>query len=205
MRDSAFCSTTSLTTFLPLYQPAWMYPAPQPPVHYRHRLARTSTPKRPPLPTIHPTISCLHPPNAEADWVIVDVSLKGLTEPPTSTFLLELEDDAKSLVRNLLRDNSAELSVTLASDEAMQQINCEWRGVDDSTDVLSFPQNDPDGVILGDVVISIETAQRQIRDRGEGYDLRDEVRVLIVHGVLHLLGYDHEGKIEGDWLVVSDC
>lgn len=130
----------------------------------------------------------------------MDVSLSGLSAPPTTTFVADAEDDAKSLVRMVLRDKSAELSMVFVSDIAMRETNSKWRGVDDTTDVLSFPQNDPDNVVLGDIMISVETATRQAEMGGIG--LRDEVRILMVHGVLHLLGYDHEGAIEGDWLVV---
>lgn len=130
----------------------------------------------------------------------MDVSLSGLSAAPTPTFLAEAEDDAKSLVRTVLRDKSAELSVVFSSNVVMREMNSKWRGVDDTTDVLSFPQNDPDKVVLGDVLISVETAMRQAEQEGIG--LRDEVRILMVHGVLHLLGYDHEGAVEGDWLVV---
>ena len=58
--------------------------------------------------------------------------------------------------------------------------------------MLSFPQDDP--VVLGDLVISVDTAQRQADERG--HDLRTELRVLLVHGLLHLLGYDHETGAE---------
>lgn len=143
----------------------------------------------------------LDPPNAEVDWVFVDISTKHVP-PSTNPERLEAEvqDDAKSLVRVALRDKSAELSVVLCSDDDIRSMNSKWRGLDESTDVLSFPQEDPDQVILGDIVVSIETARRQATERG--HTLKDEIRILLVHGLLHLLGYDHEGAIEGDWLVV---
>ena len=81
-----------------------------------------------------------------------------------------------------------ELSILLVGDDAIQALNGRWRGKAQATDVLSFPQEDD--VLLGDLVISLETALRQATERG--YALRDEVRVLMVHGLLHLLGYDHE-------------
>jgi len=85
-----------------------------------------------------------------------------------------------------------ELSVVLCGDAWIQPLNAQWRGKDAATDVLSFPQDDE--VILGDVVVSVDTAQRQADERE--YRLRDEVRVLLVHGLLHLLGYDHEASQE---------
>ncbi|KAK4529494.1 hypothetical protein CCYA_CCYA01G0351 [Cyanidiococcus yangmingshanensis] len=78
-----------------------------------------------------------------------------------------------------------ELSIYLCTDAQIQLLNKHYRLVDASTDVLSFPQQQLR--VLGDVVISIETAQRQATGR-----LRDELRILLLHGILHLLGYDHE-------------
>jgi probable rRNA maturation factor len=70
-------------------------------------------------------------------------------------------------------------------------LNREFRGKDKATDVLSFPAS-PElaGVHAGDLAVSVETAARQARD--QGHSLRDEVRVLLLHGLLHLAGMDHE-------------
>ncbi len=89
----------------------------------------------------------------------------------------------------------AELSVLLVGDPEMQRLNREYRGKDAPTDVLAFALREGEAAplhpdILGDVVISLDTAARQAQVRGATVD--DEVRVLLTHGVLHLLGYDHE-------------
>lgn len=89
----------------------------------------------------------------------------------------------------------AELSVVVADDAAIHELNRDYRGVDRPTDVLSFAQRegpgaDPDDPILGDVIISLDTAAHQAAARGHG--LAQEVRILLVHGFLHLLGFDHE-------------
>jgi len=85
-------------------------------------------------------------------------------------------------------------TVTLAvtSDRRIRGLNRTWRGQDKATDVLSFPAGDDPGPAphLGDIVISRETAARQARH--EGHSLATELRVLALHGLLHLLGYDHE-------------
>jgi probable rRNA maturation factor len=82
----------------------------------------------------------------------------------------------------------------LVSDEKMQALNRNFRGFDRTTDVLSFPAGDstPPGEepYLGDVVISVETARRQALRRGS--TLPRELRVLALHGYLHLRGYDHD-------------
>jgi rRNA maturation RNase YbeY len=100
---------------------------------------------------------------------------------------------ARRLLR-ALRLPDAELSLVLVSDREMRALNRRWRGRDRSTDVLSFAQREgpggaPDGV-LGDVVISVDTARRQAAERGS--TLAREADRLLIHGLLHLLGYDHE-------------
>lgn len=84
------------------------------------------------------------------------------------------------------------VTLVITSDRRMRTLNREWRGVDRPTDVLSFPAGDGPGPAkhLGDLVIARETAVRQARD--EGHSLSTELRVLALHGLLHLLGYDHE-------------
>jgi probable rRNA maturation factor len=93
-------------------------------------------------------------------------------------------------ILNALGCEAAELSVILISDPAMRKLNRRWRKQDRTTDVLAFAQAGPAPGLLGDVVISLPTARRQARERGQA--LADELRILLVHGVLHLLGYDHE-------------
>ncbi len=97
-----------------------------------------------------------------------------------------------------------ELSLSLVSDRAIRALNRTYRGIDSATDVLSFSQieeagdaslNPPavtnlPGLPLGDVVISIDTAIRQARDLRITPELR--IRRLLIHGFLHLIGYDHE-------------
>jgi rRNA maturation RNase YbeY len=88
----------------------------------------------------------------------------------------------------------AELSVLLVSDRCMRGLNRRWRGRDRPTDVLSFSQLEGEGAappaLLGDVVISVPTARRQAAACGES--LGRESERLLIHGLLHLLGYDHE-------------
>jgi rRNA maturation RNase YbeY len=95
-----------------------------------------------------------------------------------------------------LRMPQAELSVVLVDDRHIRRLNREYRGRDRPTDVLSFAQQEgPAGApagLLGDVVISVPATRRQARERG--VRLAAEGDRLLVHGVLHLLGYDHEGS-----------
>ncbi len=93
------------------------------------------------------------------------------------------------------RAEAADFSVLLTTDRTIRRYNCRFRGKDESTDVLSFPGRDslPDGVdkpYLGDMMISVETAYRQALTRN--HSLEREICTLMIHGWLHLLGFDHE-------------
>ena len=79
------------------------------------------------------------------------------------------------------------MTVALVSDARMRAINRRFRGMDYATDVLSFPSDSPH---LGDIVIATGVARRQARTAGHG--ATEELRILALHGLLHLLGYDHE-------------
>jgi probable rRNA maturation factor len=86
----------------------------------------------------------------------------------------------------------SESSATIAfvSDKTIRQLNRQFRAVDKSTDVLSFPAEDEDKTNLGDIAISVDTATKQAKENGLTLD--KEVAQLILHGLLHLCGYDHE-------------
>ncbi len=84
-----------------------------------------------------------------------------------------------------------EVHVLLAGDATLRRLNRQFRGKNEATDVLSFPAGGDAGLgVAGDLAISLETAARQAARFG--HSLRDEVRVLLLHGVLHLAGFDHE-------------
>lgn len=100
--------------------------------------------------------------------------------------LLEL---LSALLDSEQRNRDVELSLVFSDDEFIHQLNREYRGKDKPTDVLSFEQ-DPESGLLGDLVISIPTSQRQAQERG--HSLAEEVEWLFLHGALHLLGYDDE-------------
>lgn len=106
----------------------------------------------------------------------------------------DIAADARRLLR-ALGEERAELTVSLVDDDEMRQLNRDYRGKDRPTDVLAFALREGlrvpgDAVMLGDVVVSLPTAARQARERQ--VPVAAEVRTLLIHGVLHLLGYDHE-------------
>jgi probable rRNA maturation factor len=93
----------------------------------------------------------------------------------------------------LVKQDKAELSLALVGNAEIQKLNAKFRQKNYPTDVLSFPAEDglPGAVrLLGDVIISVDKARQQARERGRTLD--EEMATLLIHGVLHLLGYDHE-------------
>lgn len=100
----------------------------------------------------------------------------------------------------LIVPEEAELSLVLTDDARIRELNRDWRDKDKPTNVLSFPAADPDdddpGPLLGDVVIARETTVREAVE--EGKTLEDHVAHLLVHGLLHLFGFDHETDEEAE-------
>ena len=89
-----------------------------------------------------------------------------------------------------------EVSILLTGDKDIRRLNQEFRSIDQPTDVLSFPQNAdedpciPEEIILGDIAVSLDIAKAQAKEHG--LDFKEEIILLLIHGILHLLGYDHE-------------
>ena len=131
---------------------------------------------------------------------------------PVTAEVPGISEDRRSFIRKVIRtalaaegvDFPCEVDVLITNDEAIHQVNLDMRGVDRSTDVLSFPEFDltpgqlPEAedadpgtglVPLGDMVISWEHVTAQAKEYG--HSNRRELAYLVVHSVLHLLGYDH--------------
>ena len=87
---------------------------------------------------------------------------------------------------------AAELSILLTDDAEQQELNRTWRGKDSPTNVLSFPQIEPFGPVvglLGDITLAYETLEREANELGKSF--ADHFTHLVVHGFLHILGHDH--------------
>ena len=99
-------------------------------------------------------------------------------------------------VMNNLDCLNQEVSILLTADADIRELNKQFRSIDQATDVLSFPQNAeedppiPGELILGDIAVSLDTAQVQAKEHGLIFE--EEIILLLIHGILHLLGYDHE-------------
>ena len=94
----------------------------------------------------------------------------------------------KNILTEIGRDDSS-ATIAFVTDRKSRELNRTFRGIDKPTDVLSFPSGDS-GSELGDIAVSIETAKIQARQNGLSLDR--EIAQLILHGLLHLCGYDHE-------------
>ena len=110
-----------------------------------------------------------------------------------------LEETARRAAQTALASlpglENAEVAIRLTNDEEVHQLNRQYRGIDRTTDVLSFAQRegefaDPEDLMLGDLVISVDRARLQAEDYGHSVDR--EISFLTVHGILHLLGWDHQ-------------
>jgi probable rRNA maturation factor len=96
-------------------------------------------------------------------------------------------------VLEILEQDQAELCLVLVGNAEIRNLNAKFRQKDYPTDVLSFPAGDelpPGARLLGDIVISVEKAKEQAKERRR--TLNDEMVTLLIHGIVHLLGYDHE-------------
>lgn len=109
-----------------------------------------------------------------------------------------VEDAARETLQYEHAPEEADVTIVLTGDEQVKELNRQYLDIDDTTDVLSFPADfiDPDTThtYLGDVIISYPKAKAQAESGG--HSLENELKLLVVHGLLHLLGYDHVDEEE---------
>ena len=110
----------------------------------------------------------------------------------TYEFFMKIVEAVFDYLNN--KENQYEISLLITNDETIHLLNKEYRQKDKPTDVLSFPMEDE--AMLGDIVISLDTAKNQALERDINVDR--EVAFLFIHGLLHLLGYDHETSVEDE-------
>ncbi len=121
--------------------------------------------------------------------------------------------EAVAAVLDYCGEAGQEVSVMLVSDRTMRQLNRDYRGKNEATDVLSFamregPHEDVSGRLLGDLVISLETVARQSREpftdgRAQTGTPQRELALMTIHGLLHLLGYDHETSLTDEAAMIA--
>ena len=98
----------------------------------------------------------------------------------------------KLILKYLRLSSNKDLCITFIDDKGMRKLNSTYRGIKRTTDVLSFPQDGPDAQSLGDIIISVDTAKRHAQFYR--ISMQKEIIKLIIHGILHILGYDHKKK-----------
>lgn len=116
------------------------------------------------------------------------------TESPFDISFFETLSRAVSAKTGHIIGENCEISLLMTDDETIKELNKNFRGKDKATDVLSFPMEENN--MLGDIVISADTAKRQAADAD--IPLERETAFLYIHGLLHLLGYDHEKSTEDE-------
>ena len=135
--------------------------------------------------------------------------------PLTADFLVtaacgQAEQNADALVQRAIdaatkhasaSASAAEVAIVLSDDSGLRTLNRDWRGIDAPTNVLSFPAASAPGELgqprmLGDIAIAYETTRREAARDGKPFD--DHLSHLVVHGYLHLIGYDHETDADAD-------
>ncbi len=116
---------------------------------------------------------------------------------------------AKKWIKGVLKELNLKdkgLSLLFSTSDSIRKLNMEYRGIDKATDVLSFSQLEGDFVInedfLGDIVVSIDKAKEQSEDNR--ITLEEEVFFLVLHGILHLIGYDHDEENTGDMGIIEN-
>jgi probable rRNA maturation factor len=107
--------------------------------------------------------------------------------PPASLRQRLIANFARVLERSVAKGRAFDTLIT--GDRELRRLNSRFRGTDSATDVLSFPSGE-DGAFLGDIAISLGRARAQAREFG--HSIEHEVQILMLHGLLHLMGYDHE-------------
>jgi len=119
-----------------------------------------------------------------------------------------IHSTAQQTLQHQNTSDEVDLSIIVDDDEKLKELNRQFLGIDTATDVLSFPANEIDPETgrryLGDIIISFSHAEKQAQDAG--HSTAREIQLLVVHGILHLLGYDHadnKGK-QKMWIIQEE-
>ena len=135
--------------------------------------------------------------------IVIDVTVEAGPWPPESELVAIARSAVDAVIAEIGPDEgvASELSLVFSDDARVRTLNADWRGKDKPTNVLSFPAfpGRPPGALppmLGDVVLAAETVALEAADQGKPFT--HHVTHLIVHGVLHLIGYDHETEVEAN-------
>ncbi len=143
-----------------------------------------------------------HPAEALPEGVGIDLSIEAGNWPDRELLEARTEQAIAAALAGGALDvaDGSEVSLLFTDDAAIRTLNSRWRGKDKATNVLSFPGSDPVGDVygplLGDIVFAHETVEREAQDLG--IEFLDHLTHLTVHGLLHLLDYDHQDNEEAE-------
>lgn len=132
----------------------------------------------------------------------IDIAVEAGDWPDESVLSAQAESACAATFAELgIEPRESELSLVFSNDASIQNLNREWRGKDKATNVLSFPAfevapGDPLPPMLGDVILAFETVSREAALEDKPFE--HHLTHLLVHGLLHLLGYDHENDADAD-------
>lgn len=109
-----------------------------------------------------------------------------------------LSRTAEAVMKDRKAGLDVDLTIVIEDNDKLRELNCQFLGIDEPTDVLSFPANETDpetgNLYLGDVIISYPMAKSQAAKANHSVD--DELQILVIHGILHLFGYDHQEEAD---------
>ncbi len=129
--------------------------------------------------------------------LVIDVNREDEAWPPVDD-LIEGAVGRALAVAGLAHATGAELSIVLTNDAGIRQVNGAWRGKDKATNVLSFPAVPPAEIaaapLLGDIILARETIAAEAAEAGRRFE--DHLSHLVIHGLLHVFGYDHENEAD---------
>lgn len=123
--------------------------------------------------------------------LIVDISVNSAQWPAVNNLINKV---AMKTMEELNLQGESEVSIVLTDSAAIQKLNRDWRGKDKPTNVLSFPAGEPG--LLGDIVLAYEVIKQEAEEQKKSFD--DHLMHLIIHGILHLVGHDHEDDKEAE-------
>ena len=136
----------------------------------------------------------------------VEIEAGGWAEITGVEWLATRAAEAALAAAKLERDEDLEATILLTDDASVRELNRTWRGKDNPTNVLSFPADMPSPAgeprHLGDIALAYETLSREAQ--AEAKTLQDHMSHLVVHGILHLLGYDHERDDEAEAMEATE-
>lgn len=109
-----------------------------------------------------------------------------------------LSRTAEAVMKDQKAGLDVDLTIVIEDNDKLRELNCQFLGIDEPTDVLSFPANETDpetgNLYLGDVIISYPMAKSQAAKAN--HSVEDELQILVIHGILHLFGYDHQEEAD---------